>query len=96
MSSMKIFCLECFLISLNVNSYFRAIYFFAYANTKSFLVKEMERETPLVHVTSAAAAGKISYYQLQLTMYIYMKGIAMSTCTNPLWFIKTRLQIDQG
>ncbi|CAF4124301.1 unnamed protein product [Rotaria sp. Silwood2] len=57
----------------------RAIYFFAYANTKSFLVKEFERETPLVHITSAAAAG-----------------IAMSTCTNPLWFIKTRLQIDQG
>ncbi|CAF1038615.1 unnamed protein product [Rotaria sordida] len=57
----------------------RAIYFFAYGNTKSFLVKKLERETPLVHVTSAAAAG-----------------IAMSTCTNPLWFIKTRLQIDQG
>ncbi|CAF1403589.1 unnamed protein product [Adineta ricciae] len=57
----------------------RAIYFFAYANTKSFLVEKMERETPLVHITSAATAG-----------------IAMSTCTNPLWFIKTRLQIDQG
>ncbi|CAF0812275.1 unnamed protein product [Rotaria sp. Silwood1] len=57
----------------------RAIYFFAYANTKTFLVEEMERETPLVHVTSAAAAG-----------------IAMSTCTNPLWFVKTRLQLDQG
>jgi hypothetical protein len=37
----------------------RAIYFFAYANTKSFLVEAMERETPLVHVTSAAAAGKV-------------------------------------
>ncbi|CAF1335894.1 unnamed protein product [Rotaria magnacalcarata] len=57
----------------------RAIYFYAYANTKSFLVSELERETPFVHVTSAAVAG-----------------IAMSTCTNPLWFIKTRLQIDQG
>ncbi|UJR36448.1 hypothetical protein I4U23_029171 [Adineta vaga] len=57
----------------------RAIYFFAYANTKSFLVDTMERETPLVHVLSAATAG-----------------IAMSTCTNPLWFVKTRLQLDQG
>jgi len=38
---------------------YRAIYFFAYANTKSFLLEEMERETPLIHVTSAAAAGKI-------------------------------------
>jgi len=57
----------------------RAIYFFAYANTKSFLVEAMQRETPLVHVTSAASAG-----------------IAMSTCTNPLWFVKTRLQLDQG
>ncbi|CAF0785595.1 unnamed protein product [Didymodactylos carnosus] len=55
----------------------RAIYFFAYGNTKSFLVDSMKRETPLIHVTSAAAAG-----------------IAMSTCTNPLWFIKTRLQLD--
>jgi hypothetical protein len=36
----------------------RAIYFFAYANTKSFLVEAMERETPLVHVTAAAAAGR--------------------------------------
>jgi hypothetical protein len=41
--------------------FFRAIYFFAYANTKSYLVKEMERETPLIHVISAAAAG--SSYQ---------------------------------
>lgn len=37
---------------------FRAIYFFAYANTKSFLLTKMERETPLVHVTSAATAGQ--------------------------------------
>ena len=57
----------------------RAIYFFAYANTKAFLVENMQRETPLVHVSSAAIAG-----------------VAMSTCTNPLWFIKTRLQIDRG
>jgi hypothetical protein len=45
------------IICNNDNS--RAIYFFTYANTKSFLLEEMERETPLVHVTSAAAAGKI-------------------------------------
>ena len=38
--------------------YSSAIYFFTYANTKTFLVEQMERETPLVHVTAAAAAGQ--------------------------------------
>lgn len=78
----------------------RAIYFFAYANTKSFLVERMERETPLVHVTSAATAGKprlilrgLRHDDLASSSF---KGLAMSTCTNPLWFLKTRLQLDQG
>jgi hypothetical protein len=44
----------------------RAIYFFAYANTKSFLVDAMERETPLVHVTSAATAGRILLSEIAL------------------------------
>ena len=81
----------------------RAIYFFAYANTKSFLVERMERETPLVHVTSAATAGKtrLIFRGLRLTYdddlsSSSFQGLAMSTCTNPLWFLKTRLQLDQG
>ena len=40
--------------------YFRAIYFFAYGNTKSYLVKNFERETPLIHVISAGTAGSSS------------------------------------
>ena len=51
---------EFILFNAEKSRSFRAIYFFAYANTKSYLVEKMERETPLIHVTSAAAAGSSS------------------------------------
>lgn len=46
----------------------RAIYFYAYANTKAFLVKETQSETPLVHVTSAAIAGRAFPFPAVKTM----------------------------
>ena len=62
---------------------------------KSFLVKKMERETSLEHIMSAAIAGSSSNYPRNGS-FISIQGIVMSTLTNPVWFIKTRIQIDQG
>jgi len=55
----------------------RAIYFYTYAQAKSFFNELLTPETPLVHICSAASAG-----------------FTASTATNPIWFVKTRLQID--
>lgn len=56
----------------------RAIYFFSYANMKTFLNSRLTPDTPIVHFFSALTAGFTS-----------------CTLTNPIWFIKTRLQLDQ-
>lgn len=59
----------------------RAIYFWAYSSCKTSLNRQAlfgQRDTPLVHLTSAAAAGCVS-----------------SVTTNPIWVVKTRLQLDR-
>ncbi|XP_023170698.1 mitochondrial carrier protein Rim2 isoform X2 [Drosophila hydei] len=57
----------------------RAIYFCTYSQTKNSLnsLGFVERDSPLVHIMSAASAGFVA-----------------STATNPIWFVKTRLQLD--
>ncbi|KQS69956.1 mitochondrial carrier protein Rim2 isoform X2 [Drosophila erecta] len=57
----------------------RAIYFCTYSQTKNTLnsLGFVERDSPLVHIMSAASAGFVS-----------------STATNPIWFVKTRMQLD--
>ncbi|KJX93654.1 mitochondrial carrier protein rim2 [Zymoseptoria brevis] len=58
----------------------RAINFWAYGNGKR-LYSEMffdGKETPMVHLLSAATAGMIT-----------------GTATNPIWLVKTRLQLDK-
>jgi len=60
----------------------RAIYFWSYSTTKKSLnssLPRVNRDTPFVHVLSAASAGFIS-----------------SCATNPIWLIKTRLQLDRS
>lgn len=60
----------------------RAIYFWSYSTTKQNLNRRLpkdNRDTPFVHVLSAASAGFIS-----------------SCVTNPIWLIKTRLQLDRS
>jgi len=60
----------------------RAIYFGAYSTAKSNLnasIPKANRDSPFVHVTSAATAG-----------------FCASTATNPIWMIKTRLQLDRA
>ncbi|XP_038074848.1 solute carrier family 25 member 36-A-like [Patiria miniata] len=55
----------------------RAIYFGAYAQTKSFLNDRIEPESSLVHLLSAGFAG-----------------FTACTLTNPIWLVKTRLQLE--
>ncbi|KAG2229698.1 hypothetical protein INT48_008085 [Thamnidium elegans] len=56
----------------------RAINFYTYGNGKKFFTElNHGRETPIVHLASAATAG-----------------ILTSTATNPIWVIKTRLQLQ--
>jgi len=60
----------------------RAIYFWSYSTTKKNLnnsLPKVNRDTPFVHVVSAASAGFVS-----------------SCATNPIWLIKTRLQLDRS
>jgi len=60
----------------------RAIYFWAYNTAKrnvNATLPKANRDTPFVHVTSAA-----------------MAGFTASTLTNPIWLIKTRLQLDRA
>ncbi|XP_040578258.1 solute carrier family 25 member 36 isoform X2 [Lepeophtheirus salmonis] len=60
----------------------RAMYFCAYSWTKdrvNVCLPVRNRDTPFVHVLSAASAG-----------------FTASTLTNPIWLIKTRLQLDRN
>jgi len=60
----------------------RAIYFWSYSTTKKNInnnLPRVNRDTPFVHVLSAASAGFIS-----------------SCATNPIWLVKTRLQLDRS
>ena len=56
----------------------RAIYFYSYAFSKSFLSERtgLDTNSPLNHLTSAFAAGAVS-----------------NTVMNPLWMVKTRYQL---
>ncbi|KAJ3188224.1 hypothetical protein HDU85_005374 [Gaertneriomyces sp. JEL0708] len=56
----------------------RAIYFATYSQGKhAFTVLNNNRETPLVHMASAACAGA-----------------TVAACTNPIWLVKTRMQLQ--
>uniref|UniRef100_A0A915ISR8 Mitochondrial carrier protein n=1 Tax=Romanomermis culicivorax TaxID=13658 RepID=A0A915ISR8_ROMCU len=64
----------------------RAIYFGAYSNAKAFLNTVLIPESTPVHSLSAAFAALFSVFYL---------GFCCSTITNPLWMIRTRLQLDK-
>uniref|UniRef100_A0A915IER6 Mitochondrial carrier protein n=1 Tax=Romanomermis culicivorax TaxID=13658 RepID=A0A915IER6_ROMCU len=72
----------------------RAIYFCAYSNAKNRLNQVFVPETPAVHVCSATFAGKFLVYFLQSAELQY--SFWSATMTNPVWLIRTRLQLDRS
>lgn len=80
----------------------RAIYFCAYSQTKAFLNKLQWV------VLFTLCFFKQSFYNISLCFYrnfptdspivhiisASCAGFSAATCTNPIWFIKTRLQLD--
>jgi solute carrier family 25, member 33/36 len=59
---------------------FRAINIYAYSNTKRLL----EQNLPDASLTSVSITAGI------------VAGVATSTATNPIWVVKTRLQLDKS
>ena len=77
----------------------RAIYFWAYSSAKRNVnasLPKANRDTPFVHVTSAALAGKSTNDIIAASIDNHFLGFTASTLTNPIWLIKTRLQLDRA
>lgn len=60
-------------------SFFRAIYFFSYANMKMFLNSHLNPDTPLVHFLSALTAGKNAIIIHSQDKHIFMCESGLGT-----------------
>ena len=81
----------------------RAIYFWSYSTTKKNInnnIPVINRDTPFVHVLSAASAGRENITEGSVLNYLahpyVFAGFVSSCATNPIWLIKTRLQLDRS
>ncbi|OQR77329.1 solute carrier family 25 member 36-A-like [Tropilaelaps mercedesae] len=59
----------------------RAVYFATYSNSKSFLLSVLPPDIPVSFAHIISAASA---------------GFVSCTLTNPIWFVKTRLQLDEN
>ena len=69
----------------------RAIYFSSYQTSKSYLSQHFFHgtENASVHIMSAISAG-------MLVIILTTIGIITTTATNPIWLIKTRIQLQSS
>uniref|UniRef100_A0A803Y573 Solute carrier family 25 member 36 n=1 Tax=Meleagris gallopavo TaxID=9103 RepID=A0A803Y573_MELGA len=68
----------------------RAIYFAAYSNCKEKLNNIFNPDSTQVHMISAGVADNA----LKAPVKFYQQGFTAITMTNPIWLVKTRLQLD--
>jgi solute carrier family 25 protein 33/36 len=76
---------------------YRALYFVAYSQAKQILNGVFRHESAPVHLCSAVAAGECLSVHVELALsFTLVPGLVTTTCTSPLWVIKTQMQLDPG
>jgi hypothetical protein len=77
-----------------VNRYFRrAVYFATYNYTKQLGNTIFVPDTPVVHMLSAGLAGLVLF--VLCNSIVFILGMVSASFANPIWLIKTRLQLDR-
>lgn len=78
----------------------RALYFTAYSQAKQFYNTLFTHESAPVHLCSAITAGMLHWGPLLLYMWLtwipLVAGAVTTTCTSPLWVVKTQMQLEPG
>lgn len=72
---------------------FRAVYFYTYSTSKRMWNESgvFVPNSAIVHMISAGSAGERQVY---LHAYYCSSGLLAATAVNPIWLVKTRLQLD--
>lgn len=78
----------------------RALYFTTYSQVKQYYNTVFKYESPLVHLCSAVTAGKLTLVLTIMVLTLLLSGapagLVTTTCTSPLWVVKTQMQLEPG